>query len=258
MLKSIIVIGMGEMAGVFSRGFLKSGHAVIPVLRDTNIQEVAQEHPSPELVLVSVGEKDLHPALEQIPQAWRNHLALLQNELLPRDWQRHQLDQPTVISVWFEKKKGQDYKVLVPSPIYGPKAQILAGALAALDIPIQVLDSESQLLFELVRKNVYIITTNVCGLETGGNVNQLWNQHRDLATAVASEVIEIQEHLTGTSLDPQALIDGMVTAINGDLEHKCMGRSAPARLQNALAIADAAGLAAPKMREIQSRAGTSA
>ncbi len=30
--------------------------------------------------------------------------------------------QPTVISVWFEKKKGRDVKVLIPSPAYGPAA----------------------------------------------------------------------------------------------------------------------------------------
>jgi hypothetical protein len=38
---------------------------------------------------------------------------MMQNELLPRDWAIHDFIDPTVISVWFEKKKGMDSKVLI-------------------------------------------------------------------------------------------------------------------------------------------------
>jgi hypothetical protein len=41
-----------------------------------------------------------------------------------------------------------------------------------------------------------------------------------------------------------------VEAFEGDPQHKCMGRSAPARLQRALELADAAGIAAPTLRRI--------
>ncbi|MDH5324544.1 MAG: hypothetical protein OEZ68_08210 [Gammaproteobacteria bacterium] len=253
MQKSIVVIGIGEMAGVFCRGFLKSGYTVIPVTRDTDIHQAAQFAPTPDMVLLSVAEKDLHSSLETIPEHWKPQLALLQNELLPRDWQTHQLNQPTIISVWFEKKKGQDYKVLVPSPIYGPKAHILGDALTQLDIPNRLLNNAEELLFELVLKNVYILTTNISGLVVGGDVENLWNQHRDLAKTVAGEVIQLQEYLTGAAQDSNALIEGMVTAINGDPQHQCMGRSAPARLANALRIADEANLSVPKLREIHSK-----
>lgn len=250
MQKNIVIMGLGEMAGVFSRGLLKSGYTITPVLRHTNPAEIAAQIPQPELVLLGVAEKDLHSSLDQLPAGWRHHLVLLQNELLPTDWQRHNLKSPTVISVWFEKKPGQDYKVLVPSPVFGPKAQAIHDALATLEIPCEVLENEDQLLYELVRKNVYILTTNIAGLITGGTVEHLWNQHRDLANAVIDDVIEIQNHLTGRNNDREALVKGMVDAIQGDLEHKCMGRSAPARLANALRIADEAGLSIPKLREI--------
>ena len=250
MSKPVVVIGMGEMAGVFARGFLRSGYPVYPVTREMDIEQKAREINDPELVLVAVAENDLHPVLEQVPQNWRNRLVLLQNELLPADWQKHQLENPTVISVWFEKKKGQDYKVIIPSPVYGPLAEQVSNALGSIDISTNVLSSAEELLFELVVKNVYILTTNIAGLETGGTVGELWSQHRDVAESVAAEVIQIQQAMTGETFDKQALIAAMVKAFEGDLEHKCMGRSAPARLARALEQAKQYGMAVEKMTAI--------
>jgi ketopantoate reductase len=249
----VVVIGIGEMGGVFARGLLRSGHPVYPVTRDTDLVEAAGELPSPELVLVAVAENDLHAVLEQLPPVWHSRVALLQNELLPRDWEQHGLEQPTVISVWFEKKPGQDAKVLIPSPVYGPHADILHASLAAIGIPARILQSKSELLFELVVKNVYIVTTNCAGLVTGGSVSELWSEHRELAEAVAREVISIQETLACASFDADALIRGMLAAFEGDPDHKCTGRSAPARLTRALQQAAAAGLAVPRLREIAVR-----
>ena len=236
MNKSVVVVGLGEMGSVFARGFLRSGYTVHPVTRDMEMQAVADELPEPELVLIAVGEADLHEQLMKVPETWKDRLVLLQNELLPRDWQRHNLE-PTVISVWFEKKKGMDSKVIIPSPVFGKHAQQVADALASIDIAATVLADESALLHELVMKNVYILTTNIAGLEVGGNVGQLWDEHKLLAESVALDVIRLQEALTGKALDHQGLIDGMVNAFNGDREHMCMGRSAPVRLQRALMLA---------------------
>lgn len=251
----VIIIGLGEMGGVFARGFLRSGYPVYPVTRSDSSAELAQQIPEPALVLLAVAEKDLHPMLQAIPEPWRKKLALLQNELLPGDWRQYGYSSPTVISAWFEKKKGQDVKVLIPSPTYGPQAELLRTALDSIDIPVTLIDDESRLLFELVRKNVYILTTNICGLQTGGTVGRLWSQHRELAKSVASEVIRIQEKLTGQSLQSDALVSGMVEAFEGDLEHNCMGRSAPARLQRALELADSFGLEVPRMKAIATHAG---
>lgn len=250
MKEPIVIIGLGEMGGVFARGFLRSGYPVYPVTRDTDCAELAGTLKTPGLVLVAVAEKDLHPVLKDIPAAWRDRIALLQNELLPGDWAQYGYTNPTVISVWFEKKKGQDAKVIISSPAFGPKAGLLADALGSIDIPVTVLKTADQLLFELVRKNVYILTTNIAGLDTGGTVGELWTQHRDLARAVANEVITLQEKLTGQSFDHEALINAMVDAFNGDPEHKCMGRSAPARLQRALELADQYKVDVPVMRRI--------
>ena len=86
--------------------------------------------------------------LQNIPANWRDRLILLQNELLPDDWIKYGYDNPTVISAWFEKKKGQDTKVIIPSPAYGPNAGLLETALGSIDIPVQILDDSKALLFE--------------------------------------------------------------------------------------------------------------
>ena len=249
MSKSIVVVGLGEMGSVFARGFLRSGYTVHPVTRDMEMADVAARVENPELVLMAVGEADLLKQLLRLPDAWKDRLVLLQNELLPNDWQKHGLS-PTVISVWFEKKKGQDSKVIIPSPVFGKHAQQVVDALATIDISSTVLADEAALLHELVLKNVYILTTNIAGLEVGGNVGELWHEHHKIAHAVVSDVIRLQEALTGEILDHKLLIDGMVAAFNGDPEHMCMGRSAPVRLQRALSLAAANNLSLGMLERI--------
>lgn len=252
----VIIIGMGEMGGVFSRGLLKLGHPVFPITRHMQADAVAQHVREPQLVLVTVGENDLHTVLGELPAAWRDRIGLVQNELLPHDWQAHSLTRPTVVSVWFEKKQGQDVKVLVPSPVHGPHARLLVDALGTLGIPAWEVADAQEMQFELVRKNVYILTTNIAGLVVGGTVDRLWTEHRDLALEVANEVMDIQFALIGTALDREALIAGMVAGIEGDPAHPCTGRSAPARLARAIGHADKAKLAVIKLRDIAARLKT--
>ncbi len=249
MKQPVVIIGIGEMGGVFARGLLRIGYPVYPVTRQTDPGQLAAQLPDPALVLVAVAEADFAAVTDRLPGPWRDHVGFVQNELLPRDWQSRALE-PTVISVWFEKKKDQDAKVLIPSPVYGPRARLIADSLGALDIPTRGLGGADELLFELVRKNLYILTTNIAGLRTGGTVGQLREAHSEVMNAVARDVLGIQAYLTGTELDGPRLIEGMLEAFDGDPQHKCMGRSAPARLARALQQADEAGLAVPTLREI--------
>ena len=251
MKEPVIVIGLGEMGSVFARAILKLGHPVYPVSRNTDMKALSKEIPNPFMVLNSVGESDLQISLENIPAAWHNCIALLQNELLPRDWESHPFTDPTIISVWFEKKKGQDSKVLIPSPCFGPKASLLVDALATLGIPAVEVDSSEEMENELLIKNVYILTTNISGLITKGNVEDLWGNHNQLALEVANEVMDIQSSLVGHPLQREKLIQGFKAGIDGDLAHMCMGRSAPSRLARALEQADAAGIKVDKLKSIQ-------
>jgi hypothetical protein len=118
-----------------------------------------------------------------------------------------------------------------------------------------VLGSEAELLRELILKNLYILTTNIAGLVVGGTVGELWEQHQALARSVADEVLSIQEWLGGVSLVREPMLTELAGAFAADSAHQCTGRSAPARLARALGHADAAGLAVPKLREIQAGLG---
>jgi len=249
-VRKVVVIGLGQLGRVFAGGLLRSGHTVVPVNRGDDLFTVAHAHPDPALVLVAVAENNLHMVLAAMPGAWRPHVALIQNELLPRDWEKYRYADPTVISVWFEKKKGTDARPLIASPVAGPCAGLLCRALTSIDLPCREIALGEELLFELVRKNVYILTTNIAGLKTGGTVSQLWVQHEAFARQVANEVMDIQDVLTGVAHDREKLIAGMLEAFDGDPDHGCTGRSAPTRLARAIAHADEFGLAVSTLRAL--------
>lgn len=249
-MSTVVVIGLGQLGRVFAGGLLRTGHTVIPVNRGDDMTALALRHPDPGLVLVAVAENDLDTVLAALPDAWKPRAALIQNELLPRDWQRHGIPDPTVMSVWFEKKKGIDAKPLIATPAAGPGAALLCHALTAIELPCREVAPGNALLFELVRKNVYILTTNIAGLKTGGTVSELWAQHEDFARQVAGEVMDIQAALTGVQHNRDALIAGMLEAFDGDPAHGCTGRSAPSRLARAIAHADTFGLAVPTLRAL--------
>lgn len=253
MNRPTVIIGIGELGGVFARAFLRKGYPVYPVTRSMNIADQADRLPQPELVLVSVAEKDFQAVMADIPAAWRNRIVLLQNELLPRDWEDYDISSPTVISVWFEKKPGREYKVLMPSRLQGPKAGLVAESLEDIGIPCKVLSGEDELLYELVLKNVFVFTINIAGLalEEGATTEALWARHNELARTIADEVIDVQEWLTKTTFQRKRLIDGMVEGIYGDPNHKCKGRSAKGRLARVLETADRAGLKIPRIKEIR-------
>ena len=250
MKQSIVIIGMGEMGGVFAKGFLRNGYPVYPITRNMNLSDALTQIPDPVLVLVAVAEKDLPDILAGMPEKWRDRLVLLQNELLPADWKQYHISNPTVISVWFEKKKGQDYRVFIPSPICGPAADIISNSLKTIDIPCRILTTEDELLFELVQKNIYVLTLNIAGLKTGGPAENLWFKNNALARSVVYEVIDLQAWLTQVELPHESLVGGMEQAIKAEPNHNCVGRSAVARLERTVKIADEAGIAVPKIREI--------
>lgn len=251
-MEKVVIIGLGQMGGVLAHGLLRCGYTVCPVTRAMDPEAVAREVSEPALVLVAVAEAELEGVLASLPAAWRDRAALLQNELLPEDWRRHGLEDPTVAIVWFEKKRDTPVHVVLPTLVSGPRAAILVEALSALDIPAREL-SPAALLFELVRKNLYILTSNIAGLEVGGTVSELWRDHHDLAADVAAEIVALQAWRAGEALPHAQLVAAMVEAFEGDPDHRCTGRSAPARLARAVAHARQAGLSVPALERIAAR-----
>ena len=251
----IAIVGIGELGSVFARAFLHAGHPVYPVTREMEINTTLSRIPAPILTLLAVTEEDLPGVLKKLSPGCRSNLGLLQNELLPKVWLSNDVASPTVISVWFEKKKGMDAKALRPSPVYGPQSTLIVDALEGIGLPCRQLATADDLLVELVVKNVFVYMINICGLKTGGTTGTLWEEHAALARQVAAEIIDLQEVHTGTTFSRTDLMDGVAAGIAGDPQHKCMGRSAPARLVRFIAMADEAGIPADTIRSIQTEIG---
>ena len=56
-------------------------------------------------------------------------------------------------------------------PTHGPSAGLLVEALATIDIPAIEVTESDHIVWELVRKNLYILTANIGGLVSGGSVH---------------------------------------------------------------------------------------
>ena len=256
-MKDCVIIGPGQLGGVFAHGFLRTDHRVSAARRGDSLERLADEVPGPELVLVAVGEADLASVLEALPKRW-TQIGLLQNELLPGSWAPLTARglEPTVASIWFEKKKPIAPKVIRSTPIAGARAQLLVDALASLDIAAHAVEKDA-LVGELVLKNLYILTANIAGLATpkGTTTGVLWNDHRKLAEDLAREALKLQRALLRESghgdaaeaLDEQSLLKALGTTFLADPEHGARGRSAPARRERALAQAKRLGVDAPTM-----------
>lgn len=244
----VVVVGLGQMGAVFSHALLRAGHPVFPVPRGGDAAEVARRVPRPALALVSVGEGDLPAVLDALPDEWRDRAGLLQNELLPADWEGR-LEDPTVAVVWFEKKAGRGVTVIRPTPVAGPFAAPLVAALGGVGIAAEVARPE-RLVFELVVKNLYILTVNLAGLAVDAKVGPLWHDHADVTRPVLDDVLALQEALLGAPIDRAAAVAALAAAIDADPAHGARGRSAPARLRRALSHADRLGLAVAALRAL--------
>jgi hypothetical protein len=78
---------------------------------------------------------------------------------------------------------------------------------------------------------------------------ELLGEHRALIEAVARDALAIQSHLTKAKLS-DSLLDGLWKSFEADPGHEARGRSAPARLSRAIALADEAGLDVPALRAL--------
>ena len=251
MRPGVAVIGVGQIGGCLAEGLARAGHAVFPIRRGDDRGEVARSLPEPALALVAVAEDDLDGALLTLPAPWRSRVALVQNELLPSVWERHNLPHPTVAVVWFERKGGGRPRSILPTFLHGPGWAILAAGLDALRLPWKHLEDPDALRQELVRKNLYILTTNLGGLATGAaSAGELWRTHRAQAIQIASEILTLQAAATGGAVDRVTLLRGLDEAIDADPEHAAVGRAASRRLERALEQAQELGISVPRLQEI--------
>jgi ketopantoate reductase len=226
--ETIAVVGMGQLGGLLSAGLAMQGHTIVPFLRGDSVASLVDH--APRVVLVAVGERDLASVLDAIPASLRDRVVLLQNELLPPDWEREGIVDPTVLVVWAEKKAGRAPRVIRPTPIAGPHAERFVAALARVDVPAEILDDRDALTHALVVKNVYILVTNLAGLRHGiRTTGALADAHGELVRSIASEVLDVEEARLGAKVDRERVIAEAVDAMRADPEHGCAGRTAKER-----------------------------
>ncbi len=254
-MDNIVIVGVGQLGGVFAKGLLRTGHQVSPVNRGDSLEAAAGESLDPALVLVAVGEGDLPPVLDALPDRWRSRVGLLQNELVPRDWERAGVSEPTVAAVWFEKKAGRPIREILPTVIGGPRAPILCAALREVGLRAHPVEGRGALVEALVLKNLYILVSNIAGLRVGGAVGRLWEDHQGLVSAIAGEILDVQVGLLGHEIDRDKLLSGLGEAFLADPDHGCCGRSAPRRLDRMLEHGRTYGIELPTAEQIAAEAG---
>lgn len=241
----VVVVGMGQLGRTFGQGLLVIGKTVVPIRRGEQIATG-----DPELVLVTVAEKDFDATVASIPMPLRDRIGLVQNELAPSEWLDRGISRPTVASVFFEKKPGRAARVILPTKIAGPHATTLVRALGAIEIAAEVI-GEAELPRALLEKNLYILTTNLGGMGTALTVGELLREKR--FAQIFDEVLGVERMRFGlddTVVSRDALWAATVAAFEADPDHVAAGRSAKERLARTLARADRFGLAVPTLRSL--------
>jgi len=243
-----VVVGIGQLGSEFALGLLRLGCAVYPVTRAQSLAEVA-EAAAPELVLLAVGETALGPLLASLPPRFKDRVALVQNELVPSDWERAGITDPSGIVVWFEKKAGRPIHVVRPSVVFGPQHARLLALLGELKVPAYAV-RPGTLESELALKNLYILVHNLAGLAFQGTVGELWQRDPAWAREVANDIFVHQEARLGRALDRAALLAELEQAVKADLGHGLAGRTASERLRRVLAQGQQAGVRLPALERL--------
>jgi hypothetical protein len=249
---SAVVVGIGQLGSEFALGLLRLGRAVYPVTRAQSLAEVAAAAGAPELVLLAVGETALAPLLASVPAHFKDSVALVQNELVPSDWEHAGVTDASGIVVWFEKKAGRPIHVVRPSVVFGPRRALLLELLGALKVPAYEA-RPGTLESELALKNLYILVHNLAGLAYQGTVGDLWQRDAAWAREVANDVFVHQEARLGRALDRAALLAELEQAVKADLGHGLAGRTALERLRRVLAQGHDAGVRLPVLERLNDK-----
>ncbi len=247
-----LLIGAGQLGRTIGGGLLACGVSVDVALRDDTV-EIGSQY---DFILVAVGEKDLPGVLTSIPSDARQRLVLLQNDLVPATWRAVEIQAPTVLVVWFEKKKGKPLQVVRESALAGPQSALFARVFESIDAPAHVID-EAALVRALLVKNLYINGSNAMGLALGGGTTGgLASTHRERTTALLRELCSIERtRLLEPCLDDDdALIAETFAAFASEPNHGLLGRTAMERVQRARARGQQAGLVTPLLDRIAASA----
>jgi hypothetical protein len=247
--KSAAIVGMGQLGRALGEGLLITGFTVTGFKRSDIDYSTFSET---ELAVVATGEDDLEPVLDRLPESWRKgRLVLLQNELLPTQWKPHEVEDPTILVVWFSKKPGQPIREYRSSPVWGPKALEIRDALEALDLTAEILPDWEATMFELITKNAYIWTQNIAALYIADPVaEKVILEHQAFLDDLIAETVAIQERAAGVTVDLKKVQEQVKSSIARDGSRKLGGRTAPRRLERLMALGKRLSFEMPVVTEV--------
>ncbi|MDB4988971.1 MAG: hypothetical protein JWN04_4149 [Myxococcaceae bacterium] len=245
-MRELVVYGLGELGQLYGAAALRAGLRVTPITRALAAQSILQALPHDVPVLVAVSESSLDDALEVLGRERGNASILLQNELFPSQWQRHEL-RPTVMVPWLLKKRGVALTVARATPVFGPHAELMCELHRALDVPVIKLRDEAALHQALVEKYAFIVTINALGLLRDRTLGMWLQEDPILVHAVALEAAQLGAILCEQDVDlprcARAVSEGMrALGTTG-----ARGRTAEARVSRALEHGRRIGLALPEL-----------
>ena len=162
-MRNLVVYGLGELGQLYGAAALRAGYRVTPITRHSDPHAVLATLAPDVPIVVAVAESALEEALTVLGKARGDSAILLQNELFPSLWRRHDVT-PTVLVPWLLKKRGTPLLVARPTPVFGAHAELVATLHRALELPFEVLPHEHALYQALVAKYAFILTINALGL----------------------------------------------------------------------------------------------
>ena len=246
------IVGMGQLGRVLGEGLLCSGWTVTAFRR----HERDYDSVNPvDMAVIATGEDDLGQELSSVPSSWLNSkTVLLQNELLPTQWESRSVVDPTIFIVWFSKKPGEVIREYRPSLLHGPLSKEISIAMNSVGVKTELLENNSELITALVVKNTYIWAQNIVSIALKDPLaSSVLAKYRGVLDSVIDEVISVQESSIGQSLDRSLIIKEVIEVISKDADKKLGGRVARARLERLVKLATSIDVAVPTLFEIKAR-----
>ncbi|TVR01001.1 MAG: hypothetical protein EA398_10875 [Deltaproteobacteria bacterium] len=244
-MQDVVVMGLGEMGQFMAGGALRAGARVTPLVRGADVGAVLSTVAEGVPLWCAVGESDLEGAVGTIPAERRRDVILVQNGLFPGRWHALGLSDPTVAVVWTNRKRVLPTVVLRPTAVYGRHAAHVAAVHGALDVPCVTLESERALGEELVAKFGLILAVNLLGVLSARTVGEWLSGAPEEVAAAVEESRRLGEALLGEKTHAGTVERAIHTALESMAPLPARGRTAGARVREAIGLAGEHGLALP-------------
>jgi ketopantoate reductase len=253
-MRDLIIVGLGELGQLYGASALRAGLRVTPVTRHTSLEGAVEQLGRDVPILVAVGEADLDGVLAALPPARRDAVILLQNELFPERWERHDLT-PTVMVPWILKKRGQPLLVARSTPVYGRFAELVRALHEVAGFEAEVLPTRAALEQALVDKYAFILTVNALGLLRDLPLEAWLAQDPANVRELALEAAQLGAALCGGAPNPQQSLLAVERGMRAMGAMRARGRSAGERVQRAVANARKLGIATPLLAQAATTQG---